>query len=134
MNPKIIAFLENPPDTTTNRRQWLKEGHLSIYIKAGHAYTGTALLSVINLSNFEVKSTDPKNPEKNMGKGIFTKFLDELEQLAPIWGYEAIKVESIINPRLTQYLMRRGFTPMADGTFMDFAPNLIKIFPKKKGC
>lgn len=127
MNQEIIDFLADKPKKPLNKRKWLQDGFIKIYIKAQYTYVDSQVLSCVNLSTIDVVSTDPDNPELNMGKGLFTKFLDEMEILAPALGYECIKVESVINRRLVQFLLKRGYIQIKDGADIDFGPNLVKV-------
>lgn len=127
MNPKIVSFIEKPIPVYGGGNQWFKDGLLDIYIKVGRMYYNNEIIKIVNLSNMEVRPGRHKNPEANMGKGIFTKFLAEMETLAEQSGYDAIKVESVINQRFVAYLFRQGFVQIPDGASLDFGPSLIKL-------
>lgn len=46
--------------------------------------------------------------KKQKGRGIFTRFLDEIEP------HFTVHVENVLNPRLHGYLTRRGYLPYAN--------------------
>lgn len=127
MNQEIIDFLTDKPKEPFNKRQWFQDGLLDIYIRAQYTYHESKVISAVTLASFEVKSDDPDDLEKNFGKGIFTSFLNEVEELAPKLGYDCIKVENVLNSRLADFLKRRGYTVKKNGDD-EMCPTLVKLY------
>ena len=75
--------------------------HMVAYIRVTSRYINDEYIKTIDLSTVEVS-------EAYMNKGFFTKFIQEIEYLAKVYS-RTIYVESIINPILGDFLVRRGY-------------------------
>lgn len=83
--------------------RWISGNMLEVYVRKRKAqmlfYEDT--VSTLDIANIACE---------DRGRGIFTAFLDEAEQISPY----PIFVELIHNRRLRSFLLRRGYTIMAN--------------------
>tara|TARA_B100000614_G_scaffold262909_1_gene300715 strand:- start:189561 stop:189977 length:417 start_codon:yes stop_codon:yes gene_type:complete len=74
---------------------------LNMYARRTKRWINQELMETVDLANFDV------DPEVR-GEGNLTRFLDEIEKLAD-HNKVVVYVESILNERLYDFLMRRGY-------------------------
>ena len=99
MSPNITKFLNNPHV----RNEWLSSAKMNVYVRKGrHLINGEIRLC------FDVASIGV--PDNLRGKGIFTKWLEQVEKEIPSFEIEYVFVESILESRLIPFLGRHGYT------------------------
>lgn len=88
---------------------WISEKHIKIYVRrSNRILTARTFLETqkfypcLDIASVEVS-------ENRRGKGIFKKFLTRVERQAKKLK-RAVYVESILDPRLVDFLTRRGYT------------------------
>ena len=86
-NRLVQRFYDQPMGSVWVRYQRV----LAMYVRKRPCFT---------LANISITS------ERRMGKGILTGFLDAVEP-----NYE-LKFENVLNPRLADYLLRRGYVQL----------------------
>jgi N-acetylglutamate synthase-like GNAT family acetyltransferase len=64
-------------------------------------------MPVFDLSNVIVRST-------MRSSGRFTALMDLIEDQVPKYGFKAIYIESVLEPRLESFISRRGYTRTPD--------------------
>lgn len=93
--PDIEAFL------ATNRRNgWIESEGMKVYVRNRTRAFNGVFHQVLDIANVEVELR---------GHGVFTAWLKEAEAAAARHGMHAVYVESIINPRLLQFLAAKGY-------------------------
>jgi hypothetical protein len=95
-----------------NAADWIREGDMEVYVRVSNRNIKGQSIPAIDLSNII-------SPENSRGKGIFTRFLDNVEELAFKNGM-VVYVENIINERLKNFLINRGYTPTGKSAFKIF--------------
>ena len=101
------------------RNAWLDEPNMKVYVRRSIRY----LADIPNLSPcLDIASIEVD--EDHRGNGVFTAFLDRFEQEAKKLN-RVVFVESILEPRLYQYLLTRGYTDVP-GT-CEMSPCVFKI-------
>lgn len=83
------------------RNSWIKEKHISIYVRRSTRLIGTNVYPFLDLASVEVK-------ESQRGNGIFTSFLHRFENEAKKIGC-GVFIESILNTRLQTYLLTKEY-------------------------
>lgn len=105
-----------------HRSVWTHGGGLSVYMRrGGHAIEGELCYCI------DIASITADEP----GNGIFTEFLTKIEQeieahIGRKNSCKCVYVESIMEPRLAQYLARRGYKTTQNSN--DLAPDMYKKF------
>ena len=97
--------------------QWLHSADMNVYVRRGY-HTLPPLRAIRNA--FDVANVEVI--ELRRGRGIFTEWLAVAERLASEYGFDAVFVESVLNPRLGEFLIRQGYTKMGP----DQCPNYFK--------
>ena len=103
------------------RNQWIQEGKLRAYVRKSvrlldsKSPTATPCLDI---GSVEVD-------ENHRGKNIFKQFLSKFELKAKKLN-RAIYIESILNPRLTKFLLSNGYSFVP--RYSDLSPSMFKIF------
>lgn len=103
---------------------WTRGGGLTVYMRrGGHAIDGK-FCTCLDIANITVDEP---------GNGVFTEFLTKIEQEIKMKidrqnSCKYIFVESIMNPRLADYLKRRGYKTTQDS--IELSPNMYKEFNK----
>ena len=99
------------------RNAWIDELNMKVYVRRSMRMIGDEVYKCLDIGSVEVD-------EDKTGKGIFTKFLARFEQEAKKIG-RVIFIESILNPRLYQYLLKNGYKTAPRSS--DISPNVYKI-------
>lgn len=98
---------------------WLTiDSYMALYVRKGFHYNKDfdSVISTLDLANFET-------PEKYRSTGICTRFLNWLESRnVPIY------VECIHNPRLLQFLLKRGYKLADDSSVPSVFKNVNGSF------
>lgn len=82
---------------------WISYEHLNVYVRKAHHFWDGSRKSTLDVANINV-------PHPYKGRGLFTAWLTQAEIIAREEGFEAVYVESLLNPRLADFLYRRGYT------------------------
>lgn len=90
--------------SSTLRNAWIAEKHMKVYVRRSMRLinVGEEMSPCLDLATVEVS-------EKHRGKGILTAFLKRFEAEAKNQK-RAVYIESILNPRLYDYLLENGYT------------------------
>ena len=76
---------------------------MSVYVrKSGMHMCGGKCRPCFDVASVEVY-------EDFQRQGLFTRWLDYVEKVAPEYGCEVVFVEAILNPMLSSYLGGRGY-------------------------
>lgn len=95
----LYDFLSND----SIRNTWIYEHDIEVYIRRSlRTLSGSYTASCFDVANVSVT-------EERRGCGIFTGFLSEFETHAKTRN-RVVYVESILEPRLYQFLLKRGYT------------------------
>ena len=89
--------------STIKNTWWLYEDFKAYVRKSFRRFNGVSYLNVFDVASVEVT-------EGLRGNGIFTHWLTTIEDAAKKAGFDAIYVESLLNPKLAQFLEKRGYT------------------------
>lgn len=81
------------------RNQWFYGEKMKIYIRSSWRVIEGTITNTIDLAVVEVE-------ESHRGRGVFSRFLVQLIEAHP---ERVIWVESVLNPRLSVFLLARGF-------------------------
>ena len=101
---QIDRFVKGP-----RRVSWLHSDHMSIYVRKGtHVDENNEIRKFIDLANIQVDIG-------YRGEGRFTNLLCHLEEQK---YYEGIFVEAILNRRLWEFLVDRGYQPLNMDCFL----------------
>jgi N-acetylglutamate synthase and related acetyltransferases len=83
---------------------WLYYDDIEIYVRKSHrCFKRDIIARTFDVANIKVN-------EQMQGQGIFTHWLTVIEDAARKAGFECVYVESLLNPRLADFLARRGYT------------------------
>jgi hypothetical protein len=105
MSKTLQSFLRNKASNA-----WIKYDRLDVYVRRSrHCFRGNELTQCLDIANVSTAS-------KNRGFGRFTRFLTSFEKLA-FENNCAVWVESIMEPRLLQFLLRRGYREVTTTIF-----------------
>lgn len=100
---QLHKLLAEKKPTQFSVRQWLKTKKVEVYVRITQRYLGEGTVESIDIANLEIKK------EKNRGKGWFTSFLDQVEELA-IKSGRCVYIESIQQERFAAFFIRRGYS------------------------
>lgn len=100
--------------------RWYRANGLELYTRHGRAVVVQGVQHALCLANIELS-------ERRQGRGYFSHLVAYLVDHAPSLGYRALKVESVNNPRLLDWLLRQGFAPVA-GTDLLFGSSVAIEF------
>lgn len=93
----LEEFLQTPK----LRNAWLREPHLSVYVRRGTHYINGMLVQTLDVANASVD-------ESRRGEGVFTAFLERVEALD-----ENIYLENVLEHRLQEFYRTRGYLVVA---------------------
>jgi short-subunit dehydrogenase involved in D-alanine esterification of teichoic acids len=79
------------------RNKWIYTNNVKIYVRKSKRFVENKLYDFIDIATIEIE---------NKGVGIFTKLLEEIEKKFPNIN---IFVESILNDRLYNFLLKKDF-------------------------
>lgn len=99
------------------RNAWLDEPDMKVYVRRSVRYLTNTPVPCLDVASIEVN-------EEHRGNGVFTAFLDRFEQEAKKLN-RCVYVESILEPRLYQYLLTRGYKDVP-GT-CEMSPSVFKL-------
>ena len=99
------------------RNCWVHERDLSVYVRRSMRFIGKEAVKCLDIASVEVN-------EKRRGCGIFKEFLARFEVEAKNLN-RAVFVESILEPRLLQFLFKRGYIKHPHST--DICPSVFKV-------
>jgi hypothetical protein len=94
----LDGFLSNE----SIRNAWVSERSIRIYIRRSMRYVGEQMVPCLDVGSVEVM-------EKDRGTKVFTSFLGRFEVAAKQLK-RGVYVESILEKRLLDFLLRRGYT------------------------
>ncbi|MDD5371251.1 MAG: hypothetical protein PHQ40_19385, partial [Anaerolineaceae bacterium] len=80
------------------QNKWFRIDWVDVYLRTGRRFIYEEPEFCITIANVQVA------PSKKKGKGIFTRFLESVEEL----GY-TVYIENVLNPRLADFFNRRGY-------------------------
>jgi len=105
---QLISFLRNK-----TKNQWIKVGNFDIYVRHGHHYIDSKVITTFDIANIE------NRVEAERGKGKFKLILAELQQILEIdkdlrGDIKGIFIESVLNPQLIESLPKLGFRLVGD--------------------
>lgn len=84
------------------RNQWLQFQHIDVYVRKAHRLIeDRQRIDTLDIANIVVE-------EGHQGKGIFTAFLKDAEDIASEVNRK-VYIESILEPRLITFLNNRGY-------------------------
>lgn len=90
------------------RNEWLRSGEgLRVYLRKSVRVIGGAPYRCIDLANATNPSRTPKMDGKSTGK--FGALCLELEAAGVEFGYDAIYMENVISPFLSESILRKGY-------------------------
>jgi N-acetylglutamate synthase-like GNAT family acetyltransferase len=94
----------------SNRNCWLNYPDFHVYVRKGYHRINQAnpVSMTFDIANIDVEA-------RQRGKGIFTDWLTLVERETKSAGLEAVYVENVLNPRLADFLTRRGYTKLEGG-------------------
>lgn len=109
---QFLACPNGPPN------QWLRERFMDVYVRWSKRYIDKQMIECLDFASVEVD-------ERHRGKGHLTKFLLRFEEEAKRLN-RAVYIESILEPRLVPFLVKRGykFVPGID----PMNPSMYKTF------
>lgn len=81
---------------------WIYEDFKAYVRKSFRCFNGVSYLNVFDVASVEVT-------EELRGNGIFTHWLYTMEAEAKKAGFNALHVESLLNPQLAKFLEKRGY-------------------------
>lgn len=84
------------------RNTWIRERDINVYVRRSNRIIDGNLVSCLDIASVEVN-------EKRRGQGMFKSFLNRVEKAAASMDREVF-VESILEPRLLQFLLKRDYT------------------------
>ena len=84
------------------RNVWIRERDIDVYVRRSKRLIDGNLVSCIDIASVEVN-------ERRRGQGIFKAFLNRVEKAAASMNREVF-VESILEPRLLYFLLKRDYT------------------------
>jgi N-acetylglutamate synthase-like GNAT family acetyltransferase len=103
---------------SNQRNEWITEFNISVYCRKGtHLLTQDIFCDCIDIGSVTVE-------EDERGKGLFTQFLERVESIAYA-ECKAVWVESILEPRLVEFLKKRGYEKCP--FYADEAPTYFKL-------
>lgn len=83
------------------RNIWIRERDIDVYVRRSNRIIDGNLVSCLDIASVEVN-------EKRRGQGTFKAFLNRVEKAAASMNREVF-VESILEPRLLQFLLKRNY-------------------------
>jgi GNAT superfamily N-acetyltransferase len=97
---------------------WIQERNISVYVRKSNRYLlDKKITSCLDLASVEVE-------ERHRGKGIFTAFLSRFEKAAHDTN-RVVYVESILEPRLREFLKTKGYAIVPGSSEM--SPSMYKV-------
>jgi GNAT superfamily N-acetyltransferase len=99
------------------RNAWIYEQDIAIYVRRSMRFINDTTVLCLDLASVEVA-------EHVQGRGVFTAFLYRFEQEAKKMN-RAVFVESILNKRLENFLLKKGYIQHPHST--DICPCLYKL-------
>jgi hypothetical protein len=96
---KLLA--EKKPDAFSVRR-WLKNKKVEVYVRITQRYVDDTFVESIDIANIDIKK------ERNQGKGWFTGFITQVEELAAT-SSRCVYIESIVSERFANFIIKRGY-------------------------
>jgi len=101
-------------------RGWFRidEYELEIYARKTQRFINGDMVTTLDLASFGVDTN-------SRSKGNFTRFLDEIEEVADELGL-TLYVESILNKRLFDFLVRRNYNSI------EYLPNCLYRGPNDR--
>jgi hypothetical protein len=84
------------------RSTWIYERDIQVYVRRSNRHIDGNLVSCLDIASVEVN-------EDRRGQGMFKAFLNRFEKAAALMNREVF-VESILEPRLLQFLLKRNYT------------------------
>lgn len=103
--PTLQEFLEKGRRCILPQSEYLSAAPLTVYARAGRYHYDIDTKKrrmAFGISNVSLH-------KKHHGKGIFREFIMQAEQLAKTEGYEVIRVEEVLNPKLREDLHKHGY-------------------------
>lgn len=106
----LLKFLESKLSNV-----WIYHPDISIYVRKGfHTLPPfRAVRNTLDVANISVLEARQK-------QGIFTEWLGVAEAMAAEHGFDAVYVESVLNPHLASFLTKRGYTKMGPASCPSF--------------
>lgn len=89
-------------DSPKIRNTWIYERDIKVYVRRSTRYIDGNSVLCLDIASVEVL-------EKRRGQGLFKAFLNRVEKAAAAMNREVF-VESILEPRLLQFLLKRNYT------------------------
>lgn len=89
-------------DSPKIRNIWIRERDIKVYVRRSNRIIDGNLVSCLDIASVEIN-------ERRRGQGIFKAFLNRVEKAAASMNREVF-VESILEPRLLQFLLKRDYT------------------------
>lgn len=103
------------------RNQWYRDEHMDLYVRysAYHLVPGVGYVVTLDISNVNVN-------EGSIGKGVFTRFLDDIERTIDGHfgaGYSGIFVENVLQERFQSFFERRGYVKIKQDQYVKDWPS-----------
>ena len=114
MKMNLIQFLES--ELLPNH--WIREHQIDVYVRKSKRYINSQMFPFLDIGTVTVDA-------KHRHRGIFTAFLDRFENEARKLK-RGVYIESILNPRLYQFLLKIGYIPVPG--IDPISPSVYKIF------
>jgi GNAT superfamily N-acetyltransferase len=108
--PDIVKFLHGHL-----KNDWIGSIKFHVYVRKSVRFINGVRRTSFDIANINVAT-------KYRGKGLFTKWLSEVEMEVSAFGIECIFVESILNARLITFLEKHGYSPVQGS----YPPSMFK--------
>lgn len=102
--PTLDKFVNEFGDSP--RIGWLVDGQVKAYMRKTERYIAGTFQPTLEIANVSV-------PPHHKGQGHFTEFLARVEAIAKAQK-RTVLVESILEPRLGKFLLKRGYLIVPD--------------------
>lgn len=99
---QLDEFIEDSSRMKYGRNLWLEDSIMKVYVRKSTRFIDDEKLIALDIATVEVD-------QKYQGKGIFSKFLDYVQNSNP---WDVVYVESVLNPIVLKMLEKRGYTQM----------------------
>ncbi len=88
------------------RNAWIKHPKLRVYVRSSHRLISKGKMDY----SFEIANVTAKKP----GKGHFTQFLNELEEMLKGTEFKLLYIENVTDERFQKFFENRGFKVYMD--------------------
>lgn len=82
-------------------RAWFKDSDMKVYVRVGRRMIEGSIRETIDIATIEVFKP---------GQGTFTRFLEQVEELAAAGPIHTIYVENVLESRFAEFFRKRGYS------------------------